>query len=529
MHQWNEPLFDSDGMRSLDRHVIEEHHVPGIVLMETAAMAVVQCAAELVNGDWTGRRVAVLAGGGNNGGDGLAVARLLYRRGAAVAVLLAGDPSRITGDAFTNLEAVRSLEIPVISVDDSEQMKDVLDNAQLYIDALLGVGARGAPRGAILELIDEAARRPIPVVAIDVPSGVDPDTGETPGRALRATLTVACGCAKPGLAITPGSLMAGKVVIADIGIGIHSHTETPFHWITPHYVRSVLPQWYMDDHKGRHGHLLVIGGSAGMSGAPALALRAALRSGAGLCSAVVPGVIRDSVAIQVPEAMVTGLASAEPWLDGSVVHGDALSRCSAVAMGPGLGTSPACKGALAAVFKNRVPAMVLDADALNLMSADRSLKPVNPEQCVLTPHPGEAARMLDITASEVQAHRLTTARVLAVRTGCVVVLKGAGTLVAAPDGRVLISSSGNPGMATGGAGDVLTGCIGALLAAGMAPFDAAACGAFLHGLAGDIASIDHGLDGLTAGGIVDALPKAFLAVRQGTAPVKWSSWPMDHV
>ncbi len=527
MHRWNEPLFDSDGMRALDRYAIEEHHVPGIVLMETAAMAVVQCAGELVNGDWTGRRVAVLAGGGNNGGDGLAAARLLYRRGAAVAVLLAADPSRITGDALINLEAAKSLEIPIITADDPDQTKDVLDNAQVYIDALLGVGARGAPRGVILDLIDEAARRPVPVVAIDVPSGVDPDTGETPGSALRATLTVACGCAKPGLAITPGSLYAGKVVIADIGIGIHSHTETPFYWVTPQYVRSTLPQWYMDDHKGRHGHLLVIGGSAGMSGAPSLTLRAALRSGAGLCSAVVPGVIRDAVAMQAPEAMVSGLASSEPWLDGTVAYDDVLSRCSAIAIGPGLGTSPACKGALAAVFRHRA-AMVVDADALNLMAADRSLKPLNPERCVLTPHPGEAARLLDITPAEVQAHRLTTARVLAVRTGCVVALKGAGTLVAAPDGQVLISSSGNPGMATGGAGDVLTGCIGALLAAGLAPMDAAACGAFLHGLAGDIASVEQGLDGLTAGDIIQALPKAFLAVRQGTAPVKWSSWPMDH-
>lgn len=508
-------LVTAQEMREMDRRTIEEFGIPGLLLMENAGLQVVHH-AERRFGGWEDKRVLVLCGSGNNGGDGMVVARQIARRGAQVQVVLTADPDKVKGDALTNLHIVQKLGLPLHVLRSVEELDAIWERGwHLVVDALLGVGITGEVRGLVGEVIRFLERRTdVPIVAVDIPSGIDADTGAVCGCAVRATLTVTFGAMKVGLAVYPGAEYAGEVVVADIGIPeeVVAQAEVPRRLVTPEQVYIRLPLRSPDAHKGRFGHVLVVGGSVGLAGAPMMAAEAVLRVGAGLCSVAVPQSIYAATAGTLREAMVHPLPDApEGCLSADSIDAMAplLQRANVLAVGPGWSTHPPARQALRRLLDVVQVPCVLDADALNCLALDPKILPEVHPPLVLTPHPGEMARLMGVDTATVQANRLGIAEQAALRFGVVVVLKGARTVVATPEGRLWVNPTGNVGMATGGSGDVLTGVIAGLLAQeGMGAEEAAVAGVYLHGLAGDLAAREKGMVGMIAGDILRYLPEA---------------------
>lgn len=507
-------LVTAEEMRQMDRRTIEEFSIPGLLLMENAGLQVVNH-AERRFGSWRGKRVLVLCGGGNNGGDGMVVARHAAQRGAEVQVVLAADPAKVTGDARTNLQIVQKLGLPIHALRSVDELTPIWKQGwDLVVDALLGVGIKGEVRGLIGEVIRFFEECAAPVVAVDVPSGIDADTGAVCGYAMRADLTVTFGAMKVGLAVYPGAEYAGEVVVADIGVpeSVVEQADIPRRLITREQVRDWLPVRPADAHKGHFGHVLVVGGSVGLAGAPMMAAEAALRVGAGLCSVAVPHSIYAAAAGTLREAMVHPLPDApEGCLSAESIDAMArlLERANVLAIGPGWSTHPPAREALKRLFNIvRVPC-VIDADALNCIAQEPDILPAEHPPLVLTPHPGEMARLMNTDTAAVQANRLAIAEQAARRFGAIVVLKGARTVIATPEGRIWVNPTGNVGMATGGSGDVLTGAIAGLLAQdGVDGEGAAVAGVYIHGLAGDLAAQEAGMAGLIARDIIRYLPEA---------------------
>jgi NAD(P)H-hydrate epimerase len=517
------PLVTAEEMRRADRRAMDELGVSGLILMENAGRGATD-AIERAFGPAGGRRVAVLAGKGNNGGDGFVVARHLAGRGARVTVWLLARVSEVHGDAATNLDIVRRA-VPVTEVTDTpglERVRGALREADLVVDALLGTGASGPASGLLAEairLVNESTR---PVCALDLPSGLSADDGTSTGPVVQADLTVTFGLPKRGLVLHPGAAHAGRIEVADLGV--------PRAWLgegvsvgllEPDDVRGLLIPRPPDAHKGRFGHLLVIGGSVGKTGAAVLTCLGALRSGAGLVTCAVPGTQQPIVAGGVPEAMTEPLPeTAVRTLSEHALHRltELASRMDAIAVGPGVGLDPETQATVRELSRRVDRPMVLDADALTALAGHLGVLREAQGPRVLTPHPGEAARLLDAGVAEIQAARIESARRLAAATGAFVALKGAGTVVAAPGGEATVNPTGNPGMATGGTGDVLTGVAGALLAQGLAPLAALRLAVYLHGLAGDRAAAGLGPVGLRAGDVADALPGALRELAGGGDP-----------
>lgn len=506
-------LVTADEMRQLDRIAIEQYGIPGLMLMENAGLQVIRHVEQRF-GSWQGKRVLVLCGTGNNGGDGMVVARHAMQRGADVLAVLAGDPEKVTGDALTNLRIAQKLGI-LRPLKDTRDLEPIWGNAHwdIVVDALLGIGVKGEVRGTIGDVIGFFERCLVPVVAVDVPSGIDADTGAVCGRAIRATLTVTFGAMKVGLAVYPGAEYAGEVVVADIGIPAAEveHASIPRRLLTWEQIREWLPARPPNAHKGHFGHVLVIGGSVGLAGAPMMAAESALRVGAGLCSVAVPQSIYTPAAATLREAMVRPLPEAPEGClcrDSISELGPLLERATVLAIGPGWSTHLPAREALRELLKVVQVSCVIDADALNCIALDPDILPAQHPPLVLTPHPGEMARLMNTDTATVQANRLEMARSAAERFEAVVVLKGARTVIATPEGRIWVNPTGNAGMATGGSGDVLTGVIAGLLAQALGVEQSAAAGVYIHGLAGDIAVEQTGQAGLIAGDIIRYLPKA---------------------
>ncbi|MEV4421858.1 NAD(P)H-hydrate dehydratase [Patulibacter sp. NPDC049589] len=522
-----DPLVDAEAMRATDAWAIGTLGMGGGALMEAAGAALADAVVELVPEGL----VVLVCGGGNNGGDGYVAARLLAAQGRPVRLVSTVDDGRLRGDAA----AARDAFGPGVPWGPG-----ALDGAAVIVDAVLGTGARDAPRGVAAEAIaaitraaagdpgapatattPRAAETPgpaVPVVACDVPSGVDATTGETPGdHAVTATTTVSFHAAAPGHWIAPGKSRTGRLVVAPIGIPSRPDDTVPAPWggvLTPRLV-DALPTRGADGTKFRSGHVVVLGGSPGMSGAPCLAARGAMRGGAGYVTVAAPASIEAGILARAPvealglvlpdddEGGVTA-AAADPVLDALAGHGGTL------VVGPGLGRGGE-RGTLVRDLVARVAGpVVFDADALAAVAGDpEALAGSDPDRpTVLTPHAGELARLLDVATPDVTARRLHHAREAARRAHAVVVLKGDDTLVVAPDGRVAISPGGVPGLATAGTGDVLAGLVGALLARGTDPFLAAAAGVWLHLRAGALASAEHGPDGVVARDVADRLGQA---------------------
>ncbi len=507
---WLTPLPDAERMRAIDRWAIEERGVPSLDLMERAGAGVTRAVQRLVPDG----PVTVMCGTGNNGGDGLVVARLLRDAGRVVTVVCAGDLAKLSADARANLE-----RLPGSAPVDLTNGADALTRASVIVDALLGTGFVGEPRGEVGAAIAALEGRAAPVVSVDVPSGVDASTGMVAGGAVRATMTVTFHAAKPGLWIHPGKAHAGEVEVFDIGIprGAPADAETG---LIEFAILGVLPRRTASSTKFSSGHVLVAGGSRGLTGAPRMAAFGAMRAGAGYVTACIPASQQAIVASGGPsELMTRGLPDSDGTLTpaGVEVVLEAARAGGALALGPGLGRGDHAVAFARALARRAEVPLVLDADGLNAHAGNSGAHggghlddlAQRTAATVLTPHPGELARLLDTDTAQIARERLTCARQAAVRAGAVVVLKGDDTLVADPSGLVAVSPGDSPALATAGSGDVLCGVIAALLSQGLAPFEAAAAGVLLHVQAGRLAARAQGAaEGVIATDVIAALPRA---------------------
>jgi NAD(P)H-hydrate epimerase len=458
-----ETLWRAEDLRELDRRTIEVAGLPGAALMELAGAA----AAEIVRTRHPGlRRVAVVCGPGNNGGDGFVVARRLREAGLDAWIVLAAPRERFRGDAATMLHVAEQLEVP---------RRDDLLGAELVVDALLGTGASGAPHGAIADWIGRIAQHAAPVLALDIPSGIDATTGAVEGEAVRAGCTVSFHGRKLGTAIEPGRGHAGEVVTVPIGLA-RAFEPPPFAQLAALPDLRAIPGRSPVGSKYDAGSVLVVGGAPGTSGAPLLSARAALRAGAGVVFVAVAEENREQVAIGAAELMVHGTRDPDELLE-------LAGRADAVVLGPGLGRADEATRIVDALVSGVEGALLLDADALYALRGRLEVLRGRVGSTVLTPHAGELARLLGVEREQVSAARLAHVTRAAEAAGCPVLLKGPDTLVATPGAPLRVVETAVPGLATAGAGDVLSGVVGALLARGLAPADALALGAVAHGAA----------------------------------------------
>ena len=507
-------LVTAKQMQELDRLASEHYHIPTAQLMEQAGG---QLLATLTAQDLPlkGKKIIIIAGKGNNGGDGLVLARLLQQEGHSVDTYVATDRGSVRGLARNEL--IR-LDRAGGRVKDrsSWSMPDVraaLNHADLIIDALLGTGITAPVGGHYAELIDAMNEAGGMTVAVDLPSGIHADTGAVMGTAVRATMTVTFALPKLGLLLHPGADYAGRVIVADIGIPdeavsmIDSRTEQ----ITTDLVRRALPPRRSRQHKGDFGHLLVIAGSAGKTGAAALSAHGAMRAGTGLVTIATPRSVNAILEGLVMEAMTVPMAET---IDQTIAA-EAIAALlllargkRAVALGPGLSLHTETHALIRDLIPKLSCPLVIDADGLTAVAGHESIFARHEAPVVLTPHPGEMGRLLETSTEQVEQDRPAAARAAAQRYRTWIVLKGAHSILAAPDGRIWINTTGNPGMATGGTGDVLTGIIGGLLAQSIPLPDAAAAALYLHGLAGDLAARQTGEISMIAGDLLAHLPPA---------------------
>jgi ADP-dependent NAD(P)H-hydrate dehydratase / NAD(P)H-hydrate epimerase len=501
-------------MQEMDRRTIQEFGIPGRVLMECAGRGATRVFLERLYRPGSGR-VGILAGRGNNGGDGFVMARYLAQRNIEVTVFLLAGTADVKGDAAANLRLLEASGTPVIQVPDEHtftaRTKD-LRHQHYWIDALLGTGLKSDVRGFFRRAIEfiNASRRP--VLSVDIPSGLNADTGQPCGTCIRADATATFGFAKIGHVVHPGAAYCGRVSVIDIGIppAMALTTGVRQNLIQGSSIRPILGHRAADAHKGRTGHVLVIAGSRGKTGAAAMAATSALRAGAGLVTlgapesvnAVLESLLVEAMTIPLPD-QGTGLLPEEAF-DAVVRAADAKQ---ALALGPGLGTASHTRNLTVRIIREIDLPMVIDADGLNNLVGHVDHLKNRKNATILTPHPGEMARLTGLSTAEIQLDRLAAARRLAEETRTHVVLKGARTVVAEPDGRAWINPTGNAGMAAGGMGDVLTGAIAGLLAQGCPASQACRAGVYLHGLAGDMLEQETSR-GYLATEVMNMLPRA---------------------
>jgi ADP-dependent NAD(P)H-hydrate dehydratase / NAD(P)H-hydrate epimerase len=498
-------ILNAEQMRNIDRRATERFGVPSIVLMENAAIAVVDAIFERYPDC---DRVALLCGTGANGGDGFAVARHLENRGIVPVIVVVGDRASIRGDALTNLTICERLGIPMYDLTDVNGVETALAHladADLVVDAIFGTGLNRAPSGFHADVIRGLAELRLPVLAVDLPSGTNASSHEPFDPCIQAEVTVTFAAPKVCHVFQPATLYCGEVIVADISIPeiAVDDEDVTLALITPKDIQPHVAPRLAATHKGTYGHVGVIAGSPGRSGAAVLCARGALRAGAGLVT-----VMTDAETAKLVHAASIESMTFSGDLDAF------LENKSAVVLGPGLADDDDAYAKTRAIADAIELPLIVDASALNAFAPHASQLNPNGRPRVITPHPGELARLLQSDTKTINADRIAAAREAARLTNCVVVLKGHQSLVAEPDGHVYVNPTGNPGMAAGGMGDVLAGMIGALLARGTDPVDAACVAVYLHGLAGDILAEEHESDaGLTATELADRVPRAFARSR----------------
>ncbi len=510
-------VVTSAQMRALDREAIERYGIPGIVLMENAALGVVRCMEERY-GSATDQSVLIFCGKGNNGGDGMAVARHLANRGAQVMVALLGDPDAPTGDAATNLKICRKMQIPIRVVDTVGKLRGLsalLKKCDLVVDAILGIGTVPPVRGLVEQAVRKINGSGKPVIAVDLPTGLSADSSELSSQVVQADLTVTFGLPKISLVQYPSMGVAGTVRVVDISLPsvLVEGTDIPLALIGEEALAAVPPR-RGDDHKGRAGRVLVVAGSSDMPGAAVMTALASLRIGAGLVYAAVPEGVRAVFHRRLMEGIVIPLAQkARSHLTPEAlpaILGAARGK-NVTAVGPGIGLDPDTGEVVRSLLlQSRIP-VVLDADGLNQIAQDPGILKKATVPVIVTPHPGEMAKLTGVSEETLNTRRVDVAREFSRGFGVIVVLKGARSVIAEPGGRAWINTTGNPGMATAGTGDVLTGMISGLIAQGTAPIDAARVGVFLHGRCGDLAAQKRGNRGLVAGDLIREIPRAWAA------------------
>jgi len=514
-------LLSSEEMRSLDREAIDGWGLPGAVLMENAGRGVADLIEESFDALCPGP-VLIVAGKGNNGGDGFVVARHLQNRGWEVSLLLLADPEVVSGDARLYLDLARRGGVDLHTVIDDDGLLAVLDilpAPALIVDAVLGTGFTGSVTGLYAEAIDWVNALGAPIIAVDMPSGTDASNGGVEGVAVQAELTVTFESAKLGQVLAPAADHVGNLAVVDIGIPLALSRQHPgrHHYIDAQAAAALLPERPLAGHKGSFGHLLVVAGSTGKTGAACLSAEAGLRGGAGLVTLACPASLNPIFEAKLTEVMTAPLSDDHgQW--SAMALADLLQLAEgkqAICLGPGLGQSEPVAVLVADLLAACELPVVIDADGLNVLAGHDHPYRQRPVPAVLTPHPGEMARLLGCTVAEVEADRLGTARCFAIEHGVVLLLKGAQTVIAAPDGTLYLNASGNPLLASGGTGDVLAGLIASLLAQGLDPVDAAVLGAFWHGHAADRLQEQLGDAGLLAGDLLAELPAARLGLQQG--------------
>jgi len=503
-------LCTAEQMRAMDQYTIQDIGLPGRVLMEIAGRGVARAVTNGL-GSVSGHRILIISGPGNNGGDGLVAARHLTDRGADVTVVLMAGIDRLQGNALANYESLRAFQVRIRPVQTEEDLRDAMAGPwDAVVDALLGTGLSKPVKGLYALAVDLANGIDALKVAVDIPTGVDSDHGRVMGTAFIADISVTFGMAKTGHFIYPGREYCGFVNVIDISIpkiaveNAGTSGFTPEYWTAAPFFASRQENTF----KNTFGHLLIIGGSPGKGGAMLLAGKSALKSGAGLVTLATANQTRNNLEGRVPDLMVEGLYDIDKnglKFDKSVLDARVAGK-TAIAIGPGLGVSDGAATLIEAVAGYGLP-MVVDADALNTMAAHQGLLS-RVQNAVLTPHPGEAARLLQRDTARVQADRLAAAMEIQKLTGAVVVLKGAGTITMDTNGDFAVNTSGGPAMAVAGTGDCLTGVIGSLVAQGLTMFDAGWVGAYIHGIAGDLAKNDLGDYGVTATSVSQRIPFA---------------------
>lgn len=502
-------------MRKIDQDTIKGIGIPGIVLMETAGSEIVRLIERYYP---TAQRIGIFVGKGNNGGDGLVIARQLTHAGREVQIFLVSPAESFTGESLTNLDIAKNLGLPIEEIlTDVPNIRNL--RCELLVDAILGTGLQGDVRQPIANVINAINNLPIPILAVDLPSGLDADTGHPLGICVQADRTITIGLPKRGLLVHPGAELAGKLEVVDIGFPqqVIDAQNIKVHWTTKKNADEWIPSRSPASYKGSYGRVLVVAGSTGMTGAAALASEVALRVGTGLATLAIPQSLNPILEIKLSEVMTLPLPETEA---GSLTESAtstileyAENTKSVLAIGPGLSQHPETVGLVHQLISENHKQelglrMVIDADGLNALAQATDLISLLGAKTVLTPHPGEMARLTNLPISTLESNRIGTAEEFANQYGVTLVLKGAPTITADPNGNTWINSTGNPGMATAGMGDVLTGIIAGLMAQNVPSETAAVLGVYLNGLAGDIAAETLGMHGLIAGDVLRAVPKA---------------------
>jgi NAD(P)H-hydrate epimerase len=507
-------ILNAAQMREADRFTIEEIGIPSLVLMENAGRQVVS-AIEASYESCLNGRVAVLCGRGNNGGDGFVVARTLLQRGVDAAVFVIGSVAEVRGDARINLDVLGRLGVTVVEIADEQSWElhfSEISQCTLIIDAIFGTGLKAPLAGMLETVVADVNASDIPIVSIDLPSGISADTAHLIGDCVDASMTVTLAAPKLPLVVPPAEAFAGDVVIADIGIPyeVIDELEGPrLELLTPEQVAEIIEPRAADSNKGDFGRVTVVAGSRGKTGAAHLAAMGALRSGAGLVTVATPASVLPIVAGFAPELMTEPLADADGALVAEAIERVLELRHDVIACGPGLGRNPTVAAFVRALLDRATAPLVLDADALTVL-ADDPARIVGREDrdVIITPHPGEMARLVGSSVEDVQANRIDVAGTFASAHHVYVVLKGHRTVIATPEGHVFINPTGNPGMATAGTGDVLCGMIAAWLAQLLDAEAACRLAVFAHGLAGDLAEAAHGQVSMTATDLLAQLGNA---------------------
>lgn len=500
-------------MQEVDKQAIEEGGISGLQLMENAGRS---CVQEIIAAFGSIGRAVVMAGKGNNGGDGYVIARLLGEEGWDVKVIILAERGEVAGDAAANLGKLSASVVNYCSREGelSDLHAEEIRQADVIVDAMLGTGLRNDVGGVYLEAIELMNASARPLLSVDIPSGIHGTTGRVLGNAVRARITVTFAFAKLGHVLYPGAEYTGRLVVADIGIPPNiMERAAGYDFLNAATIRPMLRLRDRQAHKGQFGHCLIIAGSTGRTGAAALAANSAVRAGSGLVTLAAAESIHAVLELKTTEAMTFPLPdSGSGHLTNSSFPAieKLLPGKDAVAIGPGLDRRPGTFALVQNLVETVSLPLVIDADALNALAEDITvLKRKKSEQVILTPHPGEMSRLIGASIPDVEAIRISVAQEFARSNGVYLVLKGARTIIASPDGRAAINGSGNPGMATGGMGDVLTGIIVSLLGQGYAAWDACRLGVFLHGFAADMVAAEKGEIGINASDVLEKLPHAY--------------------
>ena len=505
-------LINGEASREMDKEAMEVYGLDTLVLMENAGLRSADYVASLLGDSSGNARISVIAGKGNNGGDGLVMARHLFNRGYEVEVFCLGQPETFSPAAQANWRIIDAMGVKITFLDKARDLtlfRVKLSVSRLIVDAIFGSGFKGEMTGLAKDVVDILNETQRPVLALDIPSGIDADTGEVGKTFVKADYTVTFALPKFGNILSPGGEYNGKLNVVDISFpkALTAEKEHDDAVIDEAWVLTKMKPRKADSHKGIYGHVLVAGGSTNMTGSLILAGKGALKAGAGLVTYMMPWSLHEAVRAQNLEAMTCrlpenedgslGLAAAEPILQQT---GNKI-----LVLGMGLSRTEESMALVKRILEDVNCPLVLDADALiALGDLDGRKKTHHP--LILTPHPGEMSRILGWTIREVQENRIKAAKLAAEKFSAVVVLKGNRTVIADPSGKILVNLTGNAGMATGGMGDVLSGIIGALLGQGLDPLSAAAVGVYFHGLAGDMAAEEKSEMGLNAGDVIDYLP-----------------------